>query len=91
MDNIFDKLPKGKLEIKPLDTFKCICGHYQPKVNIITKFEKQGPNTYWTIIRCLNCGQVIKKEPYKPVKSKPYEMDLTEITEEQLKRLTIGD
>ena len=70
---------------------KCNCNRPEMRLNIIRKFEKNGPNTYWTVIKCINCNQITEKYPYKEAKSKPLILDTSNLTEYQLKNLTVGD
>lgn len=76
---------------------KCNCNRPEMRLNIISKFEIGRKKTtywtiiYWTIIKCINCNQIISREPYKEVKSKPLILDTNNLTEYQLKNLTIGD
>lgn len=68
----------------------CDCKNPDIRFDIVHEFRKNDKTLWWTITKCINCNQVTQKEPYKPTKSKPLELDLTGITEEGLKNLTIG-
>jgi hypothetical protein len=62
-------------------------GHKHIESSYITTLKP-----YKKVTRCLLCGLKLRVELYQPIeiKSIPLELDLTGISEEELKRLTLG-
>jgi len=62
-------------------------GHKHVESSYITTLQP-----YKKVFVCLLCGKILRVKPYKSteIKSIPLELDLTGISEEELKRLTLG-